>query len=124
LGARGRELEAESPGTWLIDFAEQSRRPLVLDAVRTEAQRRQARERLPGSFHVHLIAPLEIRARRFSTRDDPADTTTDFDELAASTLEITAATLGSAADAVIDTADLPVPDVVESVLRALAAACA
>lgn len=116
LGAR---LEAERPGSWLMEAAAATSRPAVVDAARTEAQVLAARTLLPGCLVVHLDAPLEVRRSRFARRADPADQEVGFDALRASPLEQQAECLGRLADVILDARASP-EALLELVLRSAA----
>ena len=104
LGAR---LEAERPGSWLMEAAAAASRPAVVDAARTEAQVVAARSLLPGCLVVHLDAPVEVRRARFASRADPSDRGIEFDALRAGALEQEAEDLGRMADLTLDAGATP-----------------
>lgn len=113
LGAR---LEAERPGSWLMEAAAAASRPAVVDAARTEAQVVAARTLLPGCLVVHLDAPVEVRRARFASRADPGDHGIGFDALRASPLELEAEDLWRMADLILDARATP-EALLELVLR-------
>jgi cytidylate kinase len=119
LQALGAELEARRPGRWLVEAAASAPNPLVLDAVRTPSQIREARRQFGELLHVHLGASRDVRRERFSERADRIDDAVSFESLADSALEREAANLAAVADLVLCTDHLDPEQLLMKVLSAL-----
>jgi cytidylate kinase len=122
LQSFGAEVEVKSGGAWLADavkgtLAGSPNARIVVDAVRTSAQRDHLLRLGMVSSHIHLTASPEVRAERFSRQIDPLDSgETGFDEVISHNTERRADDLRAVADLVIDTSALTADVVREMVL--------
>ncbi len=115
----GAELERTRPGLWLAEFARRSDLPVVVDSIRTAAQREAAVDLLRPVHLVGVLADVASRRQRFQERGDVADASANFDLVSDSPAENEAVTIARSLPIVIDTSRLTVADALDALLTAL-----
>ncbi|MGB8910370.1 MAG: adenylosuccinate synthetase [Candidatus Cybelea sp.] len=108
LQAEGERLDAESAGRWLAEDLSRNSYPshtlLVIDAVRTLEQIEAIRDTFGRIVtHIHLVAPQDVRARRYLSRDRSRGEFETYEEATRNATERDVHRLAEHCDALIDT---------------------
>jgi len=121
LQVNGRALDRRTGGRWLLHYIEEHCEIIhhwVVDAARTPRQVEPILERRLGSRLVYLAASEETRRRRFAlgATSDPVKRSMPFDQAMRHETEAEAQTIASMAHLVVETDDLGIDEIVETIV--------
>jgi len=120
MQAAGAELERISAGSWIADAVASNHQAntVVIDAIRTHAQRKAFRRISVEVVAVHLTASERVRRERYARRqrgERAYEGVGSFDELMGHPTEAGAEALEDGADILLDSSDASVLTLAETV---------